>query len=299
MGRKLNSGLSYELTSKDNKQILMKNKLLLLALLFPTLFFAQVGIGTTTPDASAKLEVSATDKGFLQPRVALNSTNNAENTISNPATGLMVYNTATAGSGDTAVTPGVYYNNGTAWQRVANQQSTTATTVTTTIVEGNLGNYYQGGGNWFSPYTSSKAFGAFIILPPGKWEVILNITCSIGQVDSNWGIPTPTFFMTYWLQDNQNSDMLGYTLPTNPTSITTDMLFPGGAAFTRNISLDTNHNGSFYIKNTTSSDKTYYLFFHEGSFDANTQTYDGYEPFYNSLGGSEWPGNRFYAVEIK
>ena len=57
----------------------MKNKLLLIALLFPTLFFAQVGIGTTTPDASAKLEVSATDKGFLQPRVALNSTNNADN----------------------------------------------------------------------------------------------------------------------------------------------------------------------------------------------------------------------------
>jgi hypothetical protein len=212
----------------------------------------------------------------------------------------MVYNTATDGSGNTAVTPGVYYNNGTTWQRLANQtEVAAATTATTTIVEGNVGNSYLGGGNWFSPYTSAKTFGASIILPPGKWEVILNITCSIGQVDSNWGIPTPTFFMTYWLQDNQNVDMLGYTLPTIPTSITTDVLFPGGAAFTRNISLDTNHNGSFYIKNTTSSDKTYYLIFHEGSFDANTQSLDGHEPFYNSLGGPEWPGNRFYAVEIK
>lgn len=30
---------------------------------------AQTGIGTTTPDASAKLDVSATNKGFLPPRV--------------------------------------------------------------------------------------------------------------------------------------------------------------------------------------------------------------------------------------
>jgi len=29
--------------------------------------FAQTGIGTTTPNASAKLEVYATNKGFLPP----------------------------------------------------------------------------------------------------------------------------------------------------------------------------------------------------------------------------------------
>lgn len=30
---------------------------------------AQTGIGTSTPNASAKLEVAATDKGFLLPRM--------------------------------------------------------------------------------------------------------------------------------------------------------------------------------------------------------------------------------------
>lgn len=47
-------------------------------LVFSGLFFtasAQTGIGTTTPNASARLEVAASDRGFLPPRVALTATN--------------------------------------------------------------------------------------------------------------------------------------------------------------------------------------------------------------------------------
>ena len=99
----------------------MKNKLLLLVLLFPTMFFAQVGIGTTTPDASAKLEVNATDKGFLPPRVTLTGTADIT-TIASPATGLFVYNTATAGTAPSNVSPGFYYYDGSKWQRIINQQ---------------------------------------------------------------------------------------------------------------------------------------------------------------------------------
>jgi hypothetical protein len=73
---------------------------------------AQTGIGTTTPDASAKLEVSATNKGFLPPRVALTATN-AASPITSPANGLMVFNTATAGSSPYEVVPGYYYWDGT------------------------------------------------------------------------------------------------------------------------------------------------------------------------------------------
>lgn len=50
---------------------------------------AQTGIGTTTPHASAKLEVNATDKGFLPPRM----TSTQRQAISSPATGLLVYQT--------------------------------------------------------------------------------------------------------------------------------------------------------------------------------------------------------------
>lgn len=99
----------------------MKNKLLLLVSLFPAFFFAQVGIGTTTPNASAMLEVNATDKGFLPPRVALTGTNDIA-TISGPTAGLFVYNTASAGTAPSNVTPGLYYCDGSKWQRIINQQ---------------------------------------------------------------------------------------------------------------------------------------------------------------------------------
>jgi hypothetical protein len=75
-----------------------------------------VGVNTTgaAPDASAMLDVSATDKGLLAPRVALTATNAAA-PVTSPATGLLVYNTATAGTAPNNVVPGYYYWTGTAW----------------------------------------------------------------------------------------------------------------------------------------------------------------------------------------
>ena len=86
---------------------------------------AQTGIGTTSPNASAKLEVYAIDKGFLPPRVALTGTNdnttikNAAGTSITPATGLLVYNTATTGTAPNNVVPGYYYYNGSAWVQIS------------------------------------------------------------------------------------------------------------------------------------------------------------------------------------
>ncbi len=81
-----------------------------------------VGIGTATPNASAILELSSANQGFLMTRIGLTGTNDAT-TIPTPATGLLVYNTAIAGAGATAVTPGFYYWDGTRWQRLLNTQS--------------------------------------------------------------------------------------------------------------------------------------------------------------------------------
>ena len=102
--------------------------------------------------------------------------------IATPATGLIVFNTATAGSGATAVTPGVYYHNGTAWQRVANQAEVAAATAsTTTFVNGNLGTPWVGinGEYIYGSGLGAKNFGANITLPPGKWEVNLELTADI------------------------------------------------------------------------------------------------------------------------
>lgn len=49
-----------------------------------------VGIGTTTPDPSSKLDVTAIDKGFLTPRV----TTAQRLAIASPANGLLVFDTS-------------------------------------------------------------------------------------------------------------------------------------------------------------------------------------------------------------
>jgi hypothetical protein len=74
---------------------------------------AQTGIGTTTPNASAKLDVYATNKGFLPPRVTLTSATDAS-TIVSPAEGLLVYNVGSVG-----LQAGYYYWNGASWATIA------------------------------------------------------------------------------------------------------------------------------------------------------------------------------------
>jgi hypothetical protein len=78
-------------------------------LLLGSLLWAQsVGIGTSSPDASARLEVSSTNQGVLIPRVSLTSVTDGT-TIPNPATSLLVYNTNTS----LPQGAGYYYNAGT------------------------------------------------------------------------------------------------------------------------------------------------------------------------------------------
>lgn len=64
--------------------------------------FAQVGIGTTTPDPSSILDISSSAKGLLAPRM----TTAQRNAILNPAQGLVVY--------DTTVNA-FFFHDGTTW----------------------------------------------------------------------------------------------------------------------------------------------------------------------------------------
>ena len=78
-----------------------------------------LAINTTgaVANSSSILDVSSTTKGMLIPRVALLAKNNAA-PVSSPATSLLVYNTAIAGSGINQVTAGYYFWDGTQWTRV-------------------------------------------------------------------------------------------------------------------------------------------------------------------------------------
>jgi Chaperone of endosialidase len=84
----------------------MKNVILF----FATIFYLQVvhaqniGIGTTTPDSSAVLDVSSNNKGLLLPRL----TTIERNAIANPAKGLMVY----------GITDSNFYMYDGAWRRL-------------------------------------------------------------------------------------------------------------------------------------------------------------------------------------
>lgn len=93
---------------------MVKQLLTLTGFLFSIMFYAQTGIGTTTPHASAKLEVNATNKGFLPPRVTLTSNTDAT-TIPNPAEGLLVYNNGN----NLGLVAGYYYWNGANWATIA------------------------------------------------------------------------------------------------------------------------------------------------------------------------------------
>ncbi len=84
-------------------------------------FFAaaqqNIGIGTGTPNSNAILDITATNKGLLLPRLALTATN-ATSPLSAFVAGMAVYNTATAGVSPNNVTPGYYFSDGSKWVRL-------------------------------------------------------------------------------------------------------------------------------------------------------------------------------------
>ncbi|RED38640.1 hypothetical protein DFQ10_110147 [Winogradskyella eximia] len=92
----------------------MKKLLIIFSLsLFTLITYAQVGIGTTTPDASSALDITSSDSGLLIPRVSLVNVTNGTSPIGTPATSLLVWNTnatVLGGNGE-----GYYFWNGSNW----------------------------------------------------------------------------------------------------------------------------------------------------------------------------------------
>lgn len=83
-----------------------------------------VGIGTTSPDASSSLDINATDKGVLVPRVNLtSSTMDLDGNTIQP-TGLFVFNTGTT------LPVGFYFWSGSEW-RIVNNSTSLPGTITT------------------------------------------------------------------------------------------------------------------------------------------------------------------------
>ena len=99
----------------------MKRIILIVFILFTAICSAQVGIGTTSPDSSSVLDITATDAGLLVPRM----TETQRDEITSPATGLIIY--------QTDATTGFYFYNSTAWTKLDGEVTQTSPTFTGTV----------------------------------------------------------------------------------------------------------------------------------------------------------------------
>lgn len=169
----------------------------LVAFLLCINLFSQVGIGTETPDSSAILDLTSSNKGLLPTRVnLLNSTDIT--TIPRPATGLMVYHI-----GNINFTKGYYYFNGTEWTKLID--SVTSNFQGSTVVKQRLVNASPNiitttaSGLFSFRYNGTQAGNFF-------WQIRYN------------GIGTrliSTFVVENWSPDGQSSQVGRGTLASN------------------------------------------------------------------------------------
>jgi hypothetical protein len=193
-----------------------------------SLFSQNVAINTTgaVANSSAMLDVDATNMGILVPRVALTATTDVV-TVAAPANSLLVYNSATAGAGATAVIPGYYYystaanawirllNNGDAWLTTGNYMAANG-------VFGTLTNYSIILG------TNNFARGAFM----NTGELFLNpgLTFFNGDVFSSYGTGTQYALNAYFSGAGIGNAGYFQNTSTSVNSGTADFLI-GGASW--------------------------------------------------------------------
>lgn len=161
----------------------MKKLFYILSLFITQFTFAQTGIGTTTPNASAKLDVFATNKGFLPPRVTLTSVTDAT-TIASPAEGLLVYNLGSVG-----LQAGYYYWNGANWATIA-----TATSAGNGVTASDMVKLYDGVGN----ATTINSTGVpFTVTTSGKYLIDYATSATCGNC---------TLTINFQVRDGANSN---------------------------------------------------------------------------------------------
>ncbi|MBW3519933.1 hypothetical protein KO524_12275, partial [Flavobacterium sp. NKUCC04_CG] len=108
----------------------MKRKLLPLAALFISgISYAQVGVGTLTPSKSSQIDIVATDKGILIPRVELQNPTDATTITHGNVESLLVYNKKS----NSNMTPGYYYWYDNKWVRLLSNADTSNINNTTNV----------------------------------------------------------------------------------------------------------------------------------------------------------------------
>lgn len=159
----------------------MKKMTFLAALLGVTqLSNAQVGIGTANPADAVQLEISATNKGVLIPRVQLTNTTTFSPITGTAVESLLVYNTATAAD----VTPGFYYwvnvsgSVAAHWERIVNQTQLDEAIGDITDLQGDVSKIIAllkvafPANNLVDPTVTGDTFGGGMVFIPGATPTI-------------------------------------------------------------------------------------------------------------------------------
>ena len=130
----------------------------LLLLILTTIAQAQIGIGTTTPANSAKLDISSTNKGFLPPRM----TYIQRNAIAAPVAGLQVWCSNCGTSGEQQVYNGVRWTNmigGTASESLPNPPTSPVAKIGSTKASISFSAPANNGSSVITSYTVSASPG--------------------------------------------------------------------------------------------------------------------------------------------
>jgi hypothetical protein len=149
---------------------------------------AQVGIGNSTPDASAQLDITSTTKGILIPRM----TAAQRGSIATPAAGLLVY--------QTDAPTGFYAHDGSAWSLLLKGSNNLSEVSSAATARTNLGL-----GSTNSPAFAAIAFGG--------------LAMSLYAVDvAAAGIVNSTTDNTITVQHTPGTGVYTVTLPFPPPS---------------------------------------------------------------------------------
>ena len=260
----------------------MKNHLLKILVLFPLAIFSQVGIGTTVPNASSILDVTATDKGVLVPRVAIADLNSAA-PVTAPVESLLVYNT-TVGTG-----LGFHYWDGAKWTPISGAAApdTDWTVVGNDMHNGNTG-FVGVGTTTPSVLMHIEAASPALRLVSGT-EAAGLVLVTDASGNANWGIPSLDTDWTVVGNDMYNGNTgnvgIGTTTPIEPFHIMSDRIL---LESTGNAVLRTR-------KNDWDTSKQYDLIgmYTDPGFDANAIYLGGYNINNTNADGYD-AGNKIY-----
>jgi hypothetical protein len=245
-----NGGYSFDRTGSATSMVIDNN--------------GNVGIGTTAPHSAAILQLQATNKGFLPTQVALTSATSWSPLVGASVDGMLVYNTATAGTGQNAVSPGYYYWRAGRWRRFSENAYAG-------MIQGVLSSAAQ---NLTTNHPSWQYLNSYIDLPPGKWIVYSVQILNPSSMSTSGSIWVRTRFSDNPTTCATTADYIGSSLISG--------LLPNSAVFSLVI-------GQVIINNTSGTTKRYYYCGHK-------DPYGGYNANLVNFSTTIWNENQLYAL---